>query len=230
MERFYCNCEFISTIDRYNYWDINFKKGSFMSNKIVPLQKEGSKSDNLHTVICKNKPAAKKLYSKSSNRLLDVNNWGKICNGITKAHFKLCDEMGKDVNRMAKRFDHLKIDVPGPGPLNGEGYDWVQIEETLNNTDSLNDTDLIGFRVRPTICPLNDSLSIAHFFTEKSTSTFLIRREGKVLTAEIHGRNEKPNERTENLLDTVRNKIIGTAAIIRFSDIQWKQLAVAFLS
>ncbi len=201
-----------------------------MSFKTIPPQKDGSKSDNFYSITCTNSQEAVDLFIKSSNHLLDVNNWENICNGILKANFKLCDEFGNEVNRLPKEKDYFKIDIPGPGPVNGDGYDWVQIENIYKDTDKINDTDLISVRVRPAACPLNDKQSTAHFFTKAATTTFLVRREGTGVTAEIHGRNEKPNKQTENIIDTVRNKVVANGAILSFSDIQWKQLVIAFLS
>ena len=201
-----------------------------MPIEIIPPQKDGGKSDNTYSVTCFNEHEAINLFRKSAKRLLDVNNWENICDGIIKANFKLCDELGKNVDRLAKETDYFKIDIPGPGPVDGEGYDWVRIESISTKADKINDADLISIRVRPASCPLNNKQSIAHFFTNTATTTFLIKRKGCLVTAEIHGRNEKPNEHTVNIIDAVRNKVVANGAILSFSDIQWKQLVIAFLS
>ena len=181
--------------------------------EIIPEQKDGGKSDNTYSVTRLNKHEAINLFQKSANNLLDVNNWKNICNGIIKADFKLCDELGKNVNRLAQRNDYFKIDIPGPGPVGGEGYDWVRIESISTEADKINDTELISISVRPASCPLGNKKSIAHFFTDASTTTFLIKRVASLVTAEIHGRNEKPNEHTENIIDAVRNKVVANGAI-----------------
>ncbi len=201
-----------------------------MAMKIIPEQKGGGKSDNTYSVTCSNKHEAINLFRKSANNLLNINNWKNICNGIIKADFKLCDELGKNVNRLAQRNDYFKIDIPGPGPVGGEGYDWVRIESISTGADKINDTDLISISVRPASCPLSNKKSIAHFFTDTATTTFLIKRVASLVIAEIHGRNEKPNEHTENIIDTIRNKVVANGAILSFSDIQWKQLVIALLS
>ena len=201
-----------------------------MLDKIIPPQIDGDKSDNIYSVTCNNIEDAISLYQKSVNKLLNVNSWEKISKGIIKAGFKLCDRFGNEVDRLPQQGDHFKIDIPGPGSIGGEGYDWVKIENFFTDADKINDTDLISINVRPASCPLNNKDSIAHFFSDSSTSTFLIKREKTIVTAQIHGRNEKPNEQSENTVDVIRNKVVATGAMLSFSDIQWKQLAIGFLS
>jgi len=201
-----------------------------MAVNIIPKQKKGNKSDNSSTIKWTTNQEANVHFRRASHRLLDVNNWEKICDGIMKAKFILCDITGKKVNRLAKEHDYFKIDIPGPGSVEGDGYDWVQIESIATNADKKNDSDLISVSVRPASSPQNDKKSIAHFFSDEATTTFLVKRSGKMLTAEIHGRNEKPNVLTENIIGSVRNKIIAKAAMISFSDVQWKQLVIGLLS
>ena len=201
-----------------------------MAIEIIPEQKNGGKSDNAFSVNCHSKQDAIILYRESVDKLLDVNNWENISKGIIKAAFKLCDSYGNEVERLPQEGDYFKIDIPGPGSVDGEGYDWVKIENIFSGADTITDTDLIRINVRPASCPLNSKEKIAHFFSDSSTSTFLIKREKTVVTAEIHGRNEKPNDQSEDMIDALRNKVVATVAILSFSDIQWKQLAIGFLS
>ncbi len=201
-----------------------------MANKMIPSQEDGSKSDNSYSITCTTNEDAVNVFQQSSRRLRDVNNWEKLCAGIIKASFTLCNEQGKEVHRLARLNDYFKIDIPGPGSIAGEGYDWVKIESIAIESDKANDIDLISMRARPATCPLNNKPSIAHFFSDDATSTFLIKREGTLVNAAIHGRNEKPNKDAESMIDSVRNKVIANGAILSFSDIQWKQLVIAFLS
>ncbi len=135
-----------------------------MAKEIIPRQKDGGKSDNTYSLTCFNKHEAINFFRKSANNLLDVNNWKNICNGIILADFKLCDELGKNVNRLAQRNDFFKIDIPVPGPVDGDGYDWVRIESISPEGDKINDTDLISISLRPASCPLNDKQLIAFFY------------------------------------------------------------------
>jgi hypothetical protein len=58
----------------------------------------------------------------------------------------------------------------------------------------------------------------------------MIIREGCVITAEIHGRNEEPNTETKKLPDKMRNLVVGTAATIGLAKIQWQKLAKGLLN
>ncbi len=75
---------------------------------------------------------------------MDVNNWENISKGIIKAAFKLCDSYGNEVERLPQEGDYFKIDIPGPGSVDGEGYDWVKIENIFTGADTITDTDLSG--------------------------------------------------------------------------------------
>jgi hypothetical protein len=200
-----------------------------MQTEIIPVQKEGSQSDNEHTVVCRSREEAVNLFTAARKRLLDVNKWESYCNGLISADFTLCDAKGNPVKRLAQEDDYFKIDIPGPGPVEGDGYDWVQIENVVAARQPHADMELISIRVRPAPSPQNTSSSVAHFFSDMATSTFLIQRNGEKVTAAIHGRNEKANTDT-SLADKVRNNMVAGAAIARFSDIQWKQLAIGLIS
>ncbi len=201
-----------------------------MAAEIIPEQKEGGKSDNVNSIKCIDEREAVYFFKRASNRLLDVNNWEKICNGLFKANFKLCDEFGNAINRLAQLNDYFKIDIPGPGTVAGEGYDWVEVVHISDVADKINNSQLLSITVKPASSPQNDKASIAHFFDEQATTTFLIRRHACSVSAEIHGRNEQPNDQVGNKIDTVRNTLVANAAMLGFSDTQWKQLVKAFLS
>jgi hypothetical protein len=200
-----------------------------MQPEIVPVQKQGGQSDNEHTVVCSTREEAMKLFVNARKRLLDVNNWETYCHGLLSADFKLCDTQGNPVTRPAEEDDYFKIDIPGPGPANGDGYDWVQIENIVSARQEHADMELVSIKVRPAPSPTNQSSSVAHFFSDAATSTFLLQRNGEKVTAAIHGRNEEPNTNT-NLADKVRNSMVANAAILKFSDVQWKQLAIGLIS
>ncbi len=82
-----------------------------------------------------------------------------------------------------------------------------------------------GFRVRPAQNPLTDRNEIAHFYSDESTSCFIVTREGTKISALIIDRNVKPNDDTESLTDKFRHTAIGMGAIGMFSKMQWQSLA-----
>jgi hypothetical protein len=146
------------------------------------------------------------------------------------ATFQLTDQYGKEVNRTAEKGDYFKINIPAPGSVEGHGFDWVNIEaiEDISNPDG--DIERVALRVRPASNPREKGENVAHFFSEDSTSSFIIERLGNQLKAAVYGRNETPNTSTSNLIDKVRNVIVGVTAILGFSNIQWKNLVKGLIT
>lgn len=62
----------------------------------------------------------------------------------------------------------------------GEGFDWVKVEAIEENEDIKEDREFVVMRVRPSTNPLNDNKDVAHFFTDKATSNFVVLREKKI--------------------------------------------------
>jgi hypothetical protein len=153
--------------------------------------------------------------------LLGVNNWHHYA-GKLAADFQLTDSNGKEVNRPVEKADHFKIDIPGPGPVTGDGFDWVQVEAIEENEEG--EEQSITIRVRPATNPNNERKDIAHFFSDDATSCFMVKRQHNTVTAAVYGRNEKPNTQTETLSDKARNAAVAGGAITGFSKLQWKSL------
>jgi hypothetical protein len=194
-----------------------------MDKPTVPPQEEGTKKDIDHTVTTADDNDAKKLFMIARNRLVDVNHWGEY-SGPASATFRLTDPQGNELNRTVEKGDLFKIALPAPGPAEGKGYDWVKVEEIEETGNPNGQKEVIAIRVRPTPSPLTAGNETAHFFNEKATSSFVIEREGNRVTAAVFGRNEVPNTETANLIDKVRNAIVGSTAILGFSNVQWKSL------
>ena len=191
------------------------------SDNLIPEQQLGVESNTETFVELATGEEAKTFYQKVRQRLLEVNTWHHWAGKLT-AGFKLTDKDGNEVDRSAEKDDHFRIDIPGPGPVTGDGYDWVQVEE-IEETDK-EDEQTIAIRVRPATNPTNDRNDVAHFFSDDATSCFMIKRENNKVTAAVYGRNEKPNTHTETLTDKARNTAVATGAISGFSKIQWKSL------
>jgi len=192
------------------------------SSKIIPSQITGDKSDHKFAVMADTHEEACKIFKESILRLLDVNDWDKLC-GVGSASFTLTDEKGCEINELIQQGRFIKIDIPGPGPNAGDGFDWVYIEKTESRkiTDS---KECFAVSVRPTSNPLTSNISIAHFFKKDATSTFMVCIDGNIITASIHGRNEIPNTETSDTLDNIRNKVVAASATTLLSDVQWNNL------
>lgn len=193
------------------------------SKPTVPDQTEGTKKDIDHSVTAADENNAHELFMMARNRLINVNQW-KNFSGPASATFRLTDPTGKELNRTVEKGDLFKIDLPAPGPSEGQGYDWVKVEAVEETGNPTAEKESIAIRVRPTQSPLTPSDETAHFFNDKATSSFIVERKGKEVTAAVYGRNEVPNTETTNIIDKVRNAIVGSTAILGFSNVQWKNL------
>jgi hypothetical protein len=193
---------------------------------VIPSQESGSSLRAESSVELNSEEEAQSFFQIVKQRLLDVNNWKKFA-GTFSANFELTDESGRKVDGEAKKGFYFRIDVPGPGTKSGEGYDWAQIEEI--KTISEPGIESLAIRVRPAKKPLDNSPDISHFYSEQSTSTFTLTREGKKITIAVYDRNLKPNSEAEEGIDKLRNVFVGSAGIAAFSKLQWKALTNGLL-
>ena len=190
--------------------------------EIVPPQFAGQQIEVEATKELKNEEYAKRLYNVAKKKLLDVNNWNKVAGAIT-AQFQIIDEKGEEVIREVKKGDYLRINIPGPGSKEGDGYDWVLVEELKEiNKGSLQS---VGFRVRPNENPFSEKNETAHFYSKEATSSFIITRENSKLISWIIDRNLLPNTESGSLVDKLRDVVVGISAIAGFSKLQWQGLA-----
>ena len=191
------------------------------TDNVIPPQEAGAQSDTYAFKKLDDDTTAKLFFKVVCDRLKNVNSWQKYSGDLT-ADFRLCDEKGNEVDRSVQKSDRFKIDVPGPGTIAGNGYDWVKVEAIEES--ALSEGEMIMLRVRPASNPTDEKNDTAHFFTEDSTSSFIVKRIKDTVSAEVHGRNEKLNVGTGNILDKTRNALAGAAAIAGASEFQWKSL------
>ena len=185
--------------------------------ELVPENGSGVQTNTESEAVFETAQAARQFFDIAKERLLRINGWKELA-GIASAGFQLTDSDGKDIFRTPEEGDFFKIDIPGPRTITGEGHDWVQIEAVEVSGDAA------AIRVRPASNPRNEREDVAHFFSDEATSSFMVKLEDNKVIAGVYGRNEKPNTKTEKLVDTVRNAAIATGAITGFSKLQWKSL------
>jgi len=196
-------------------------------NEMLPPQLKGKAIDIKKSRSFNNSSEAIAFYEKAKEKLQRVNNWGELA-GDLSADFQQTDAKGNKVNRPLEKGDHFKIDIPGPGSVVGQGFDWVKVEAIIvQSTPSRN---LYSFRVRPSENPFNRRAGIAHFYDKDSTSTFSIRRNKNVVSITIHDRNTQPNSDIGDSVDKIRDRIIGTLGVLAFSSFQWTKLAEGIMS
>ena len=189
---------------------------------IIPAQFKGQEIEVEASQTLKDKTSAQTLYNVAKKKLQNVNSWHKIAGDIT-ARFQIIDQKGNEVNREVEKGDYLRINIPGPGSKQGDGYDWVLVEELKEiNKETLQS---VGFRVRPTENPFSEKKETAHFYSKEATSTFIIIREYSTLISWIVDRNLLPNTDSSSVIDKVRDVVVGVSAIAGFSKVQWQGLA-----
>ncbi len=193
---------------------------------LIPPQFTGKEIEVEAQVELRDEKEAKIFYDIVKTRLLNVNNWKELA-GVLGATFQLIDAKGEEIERGVQKGDYLRIDIPGPGNQEGDGYDWVLVEE-LNEVGS-GEAESIGFRVRPTQNPFGEKNEIAHFYGVESTSSFIVMRERARVIAWIVDRNIKPNVDVASVLDKIRDSVVGVGALSMFSKMQWQKLADGFV-
>jgi hypothetical protein len=192
---------------------------------IVPPQRTGKDIQVEKSVTADTETDAHELFEKAKNRLLDVNNWDTL---IGKgAEFEVVNGDGMPEENIISKGNYLKIDVPGPGSVAGNGYDWVWVEDIQQEENTHN--ELVGFRVRPSQNPQSETSATAHFYSTESTSTFIVERHGSTVRASVYDRNTKPNRKTDTLTDRIRDEVVAKAGLNIFSRIQWNNLVTALL-
>jgi hypothetical protein len=193
---------------------------------LAPLQQLGEEIETVSFSDLADNNEARLYFEAAKARLLSVNNWHFI-SGITSGRFQLMNASGEKLERNVELHDYIRIDIPGPGSTEGDGYDWVLVEAMKEVNEGAFQS--IGFRVRPTKNPLGSSNEIAHFYTSDATSTFMVTLEENKVTATIIDRNLKPNDESQKMIDRIRHTTVGAGAIGLFSKLQWKNLADALV-
>lgn len=164
---------------------------------------------------------AKKQYEKAKSLLQDVNHWNETGSEML-ASFRLYNESGIHLDTIAKQGLFIQIDIPGPGSADGDGFDWVRIEQISETNEG--DAESLAIKVRPVAAPASAEDRTAHFYSDQSTSTFVVSRTATTLKAAVYDRNVEVNEESDSLIGKIRNVITGFMAKEGFSKIQWQSL------
>ncbi|MDQ6609851.1 MAG: hypothetical protein M3Y85_08525 [Bacteroidota bacterium] len=192
----------------------------------IPEQRDGSEITVEEYVLLDSVAAAKAFFLDVKDRLLHVNKWQEI-SGTLSADFQLTDEKGETIDSSPQKGNYVKINIPEPKMRKGEDFDWVRVEEVIEDNDG--DGESIAIKMRPAVSPVDNNNDVAHFFTDEATSNFIVKRQGTKVTAGVYGRNEKPNVKAETLIDRVRNAVVGSGAASGISKLQWKALVNGLL-
>jgi len=198
-----------------------------MRHPNIPKQISGNYQDIVKMQCSNTLLEASNNFKLLHKRLINVNNWHSLSTKV-KSNYQLIDSRTAEFTEDLKIGNYLRIDIPGPGSPIGNGYDWtkiVDIESELENDDS----PFFSFTVKPSPSPNSERENIAHFYDNNSSNTFIIRKIGTCIYAEIHGRNERENTSNVPILDKVRNKAVALGGKIGLSDLNWMGLTEALL-
>lgn len=163
-------------------------------------------------------------YDHAIARLLNINHWDEI-SPAGKGAFQIISAKQKLQRRKARLGDFIRIGIPGPDNTDGAGFDWVTVAMVKFSTGKRKEQCLLTLQP----CPMPGGDHTAHFFSADATSTFLLTRNGQLVTAEYYGHNELPNTQTDGLKEKVRNVAVATGAMLGFSDTMWKPLIEGLL-
>lgn len=199
-----------------------------MKSELIPPEIKGKNINLEKSVELDTNDEAVYVFKRACNRMLNPASWHKLC-GSASAEFTLNNEKAEEEHRLAKKGDLFKIDIPGPGPSGGDGYDWVRVEFVEEIDNPGRDEESCGMKLRASQPPFNEGKDTAHFFKEDATSSFVISRVKNKVSASYHGRNEIPNTSTDNNADNIRNSMIAIGAFAGLSELQWSTLLKGFL-
>ena len=193
----------------------------------VPVQKKGAFHDTESKRSFESEELVANHFEILKNRFFSINRW-KEYGGDLSADFRLFDCDGSYVERMPRKGDYIRIDIPGPGDIKAKGYDWVEV---MKIDDRCYGDELERYLLvcRPSAVPQSNKEHIAHFYARESSSSFIISRGIDYIKAGIYGRNEVPNISRTGFFGRIRNLLVSIGGFFQLSKIQWKSLADGFL-
>jgi hypothetical protein len=195
--------------------------------EVVPEQTTGQSSFTHSRITCRNNNQAKEYYNVAAARLRNVNRWNDFA-GKPTASFQLFDDKGSAVHRPVQKADYLRIDIPGPGNPDGDGADWVQVQQI--GEKQMGERQLTFITVKSASNPLVTEPTPSHFFDRPATSTFLIYRNELSIMAAVFGRNEHSNQQSSNFITRIRNWFVYLGAQLGLANLQWKALTHGLLN
>ena len=193
----------------------------------VPVQKKGAFHDNESKRSFEYAELVANHFEILKDRFFSINRW-KEYGGDLSADFRLFDCVGSYVDRMPRKGDYIRIDIPGPGDIKAKGYDWVEV---MKIDDRCYGDELERYLLvcRPSAVPQSNEEHIAHFYARESSSSFIISRGIDYIKAGIYGRNEVPNISRTGFFGRIRNLLVSIGGFFQLTKIQWKSLADGFL-
>jgi hypothetical protein len=200
-----------------------------LSEILVPANRAGKPTDLKFSRTFPDRYTALEGFRRAKMRLLNPDIWHELA-GWATARFAPFDEAGLPLQRLIAAGDFLRIDIPGPGPKAGEGFDWVTVQQIEDRSDPAANEEGFGLTLRPSAGPGKGTSTVAHFFRDDATSSYIVERVGDELVTYYYGRNELPNTKTDSTMDNIRNSVVALGAAASLSEIQWTALCKGLLA
>lgn len=198
-----------------------------MCHPNIPLQVQGESHDTVSMHCANSAETAAESYRKLEDRFRSVNAWHTLSDKV-KAKFTLFDGNTERPTTSLKEGNFIRIDVPGIGNPSGRGYDWTRITDIRTREENPS-FPFLAVTIRPCSAPDRSGGTVAHFYNEESTNTFIIRKVGTCIYAEVHGRNEIENTSEVPVLDISRNKAVAIGGKLGLGKINWLGFTQALL-
>lgn len=165
---------------------------------LVPDQQEGIEKNLQSFVTALTVEDAEDMFVEAKNRMLDVNGW-KEGNSYFK-NFVLTDSHGKEVQRLARKGDYIHV-------LNTAENNWIHVDAIEYDDYPDINTETIALRIHPCSAPDVHINEEPYLMDSAVSSTIVIERLDRRLTAFYHGRNETIGG-TANQADEVWQQLI----------------------
>src|SRR5690606_9229588 len=194
-----------------------------------PHSSNGEKIKSYHELSLSSTQIANQQFKQLRLRLFNINEWKNFF-GNPSPEFVLMDQNVSVKTELPEKGDFIRIDLPGPGTVAGEGYDWVIIEEVYELENEAEEFNEVHLKVRPAPNPEKPENETAHFYTENSSSEFCVGRKKNMLYGWVKATGEEPNiEEAKGLVDKLRNIVVGFSAKSGLSELQWEQFMNSML-
>ena len=184
----------------------------------IPSQSFGGFHDTVSMFFSESLEVANEYYKILEARIKAVNVWETYSDQV-KAGFALLGVGTCESTADLEIGNFIRIDIPGIGNPSGGGYDWTKIVEIQKGDDA--DYPFFLFTVKPCSAFGEPEQPIAHFYTEDASNTFIVRKVGTCIYAEVHGRNELENSTNGPLIDNLRNKAVAVGSKLGLGNLNW---------
>ena len=192
----------------------------------IPLQLIGGFHDTVSMVCAESLEDAQECFSILVARLMAVNSWETYSDKV-KAGFTLLGIGTGESTADLEIGNFIRIDIPGIGNPSGGGYDWTKIVEIQKGEDA--EYPFFLFTIKPCSAFGEPERPTAHFYTEDASNTFIVRKVGTCIYAEVHGRNELENSTNGPLMDNLRNKAVAVGSKVGLGNLNWLGFTKALL-